>query len=194
MKAPLIMVVLGIGCISGCGDDTTGSSSGGGGSTVTGGGEGGTAGDGGSGGDAPVVCEGTPCAPGQVCSATDTCDGPKSCLDLPPACPPDLWCGCDNNLYMSACDAIALGGGLGTSNCEPPPGYFFCVVNDNVTFCEVATEYCRISGMSGMQFPSCASIPNGCDPATGDCACLMDPCAENCTVSPNTGGTTVICN
>ena len=138
---------------------------------------------------------GCPCGEAEYCDwPTNLCGGrgeEGACEARPDGC--DLLyapvCGCDGQVYGSACAAQSAGVDVNADGgCLAPEGYAAC----GFRFCDAASEYCRVSVSDVVGFPDgfeCVPLPEGCAPAT--CACLEgEPCAEICEEE---GGLVVIC-
>ncbi|HWB79025.1 MAG TPA: hypothetical protein VG755_28890 [Nannocystaceae bacterium] len=138
---------------------------------------------------------GAACASNDDCESSEYCDFPfdscgaggseGSCVARPTDCAPDERpiCGCNDQLYPSACDAASTGVDLSfLGECELPNGAFAC----GPSFCVLGMEYCAIT--SGTQpTAECIELPPACLPP--QCACMTECCgctgpsccAEFCT-------------
>lgn len=125
---------------------------------------------------------GASCTSNDDCERSEYCDfafdscgaggSEGSCVARPVDCAPDERpiCGCDDQLYPSACDAASSGIDLSfLGECDLPNGAFAC----GPSFCVLGTEYCAIT--SGLQpTAECIPLPPACLPP--QCSCMTECC------------------
>lgn len=163
----------------------SGSSTATGGSTPGEAGAGGTTGSGttsstvhsttGHGSGGALSCDGTPetwCGHGSYCEAPgDACAGagvPGTCAPRPDDCTepaPTVVCGCNGQVYASACLAQYEGVDVGPqAACSPPAKPFAC----GGALCEDGVQYCE--SINGAH--KCKPLPTGCTAPETTCECL----------------------
>jgi hypothetical protein len=154
-------------------------------------------------GDGPVTSgdggtRGVACGTGQApCPATQYCDyadnvcgvsDTGACMPRPDVCPAVFGapvCGCDGQVYASACTAARGGTDLNArGTCPPSAGRFDCGYDQ----CQIASEYCHHERKAtGGDTYACAALPAACA-GTPSCACLKsEACGTMCTGDPATG-------
>jgi len=136
---------------------------------------------------------GIACAPDQFCDdASGACGGADTggtCAPRPGFCPGKAApaCGCDGEVYKSACDAFVNGIDVANAGCgagSAPPGYIPC----GPTYCDVSSSYCRFAASDVAGQPSawdCVGLPAGCSSSTSTCESCFPPgtpCAAQCSV------------
>jgi hypothetical protein len=154
----------------------------------------------------PAVCAATlPCALTQYCQVPDASCGQGtvlgSCQALPVSCPsggPPA-CGCDAQVYPSACAAAAAGIDVAVNgSCVIPVGTFVC----GPLFCRTADEICeKVVDFSQSVAPNsyaCLAKPPTCPTGCGCKLCPTCPpgsmgCTESCAPDPDTGGADLTC-
>ncbi len=122
-----------------------------------------------------------PCVEGALCDVVNyppLCDDVGVCIAMPASCeaPPDPRCGCDEQLYESACAAAMAGTAVGDAYlCTAPAGTFAC----GDQFCERETQYCEYR-VGGGQTTEWGCFALDCPAGKTGCACIADPtpCSE----------------
>lgn len=141
---------------------------------------------------------GIQCAADQFCDfPTDSCgnaDQSGTCKPRPMACDASYspTCGCDGQIYGSACTANSAGHDVASAGtCTTPVGMFACGPH----FCDQKTQYCQRVLSDVSNWPDdfgCIALPSGCL-VTPSCACLgAEPCANTCQTTSD-GGLNVTC-
>mgnify|MGYP003597037031 CR=1 FL=1 len=124
------------------------------------------------------------CADGSFCDRSvgpgePECEERGECTAIAKACeePPGLRCGCDGQVYESACEAAMAGVATREAEaCEPPTGMFPC----GPEYCALETQYCRHTVGGGVREQwSCVNLT--CTGASTGCDCLDpdDPCGND---------------
>ena len=158
----------------------------------------------------PDVCAASlPCAPGQYCKVPDSSCGnasvPGTCAPVPAGCPGQNTpvCGCDGNVYGSACLASAAGSDVSVAaGCAAPAGTFRC----GPVFCRLTDEVCRkttvlatsIGPDSYACVPQSSACIQGCNPGPLNRCSLCDACPAQKTCgftcgAEASGGRTLDC-
>lgn len=108
----------------------------------------------------------------QVCGSNDgSCATPESfCKTWAKISGPV--CGCDGEVYPSACAAIQAGTVLNRTGCSPPtPDLFPC----GYMYCKRNSEFCRVGfGDTDDRHYECVAVPASC--SILDCACVSEDC------------------
>jgi hypothetical protein len=175
---------------------------------VTSGGTGGVAPSGAGGAEMSTGVGGSPAACGGFagiqCAADEFCDFPDNscgsadasgyCQKRPMACDASYTptCGCDGQIYGSACTANGAGHDVAPAGtCPAPVGMFACGEH----FCDSKTQYCQLQLSDVANVPNdytCMQLPAGCG-ASPSCPCLVnEPCSNACTMQ-NGGGLQLSC-
>lgn len=141
---------------------------------------------------------GIPCAADEFCDFADNscgnADGGGTCQKRPMVCDASYspTCGCDGQIYGSACTASGAGHDVAPAGtCTPPVGMFSCGEH----FCDLKTQYCQkqLSDIGGEPHSYvCIQQPAGCG-ASPSCPCLVnEPCSDACSMQ-NGGGLQLTC-
>lgn len=110
------------------------------------------------------------CGDSEYCQKDEDCLGLGRCAPLPTTCaapvdPSEAVCGCNGELYATACEANQAGQSAHVSVTEcstPPAGMFAC--GDG--YCDVSTEYC--AQVDGGDI-GCRALPAACTVPSCDC-------------------------
>ena len=134
-----------------------------------------------------------PCDDATWCGYTAFCDAPDGtcpsptnlgvCKPLPhcDASPADqVTCGCNGQVYVSACQAQASYGDYGPQGgCVAPRSPFACAS----ALCETGVEFCTTTN----GYPRCEAIPPECASPATTCDCLQPYFCFSAPVNPQCG-------
>jgi hypothetical protein len=140
-------------------------------------------------GDGDLQCGESTCASAEYCNWLDNKCGmvpdTPMCRANEENCAADQpVCGCDGEVYPSACEANAVGIDVGEFTCEPPAGRFGC----GTRLCSLDTEVCEhvpSAGFAPASVWTCLAVPPECA-NDWTCACIL-PIYEqqmSCTSTP----------